>query len=393
MVKNNSIAKINPGSWKPLVAVIGIIAVIAGSLYGLSKYGDIAKIGSIAKDMAIVIGVLGVVLFSVQKFARSNNSIWKTIAAFSAAIAMIGIAIAAIGTVEIGQALAGAAGISMVLFAIAGAVKLLSSFRVKQVNMQPVAAMIIALIPICVGLEMIARHNFVQILAAAGGVSLVLLALAESVKILSSFRTKKIDPWPILTLSAAIVAIGYSLSLVAKFNWLQIGVAAVAVAGTLLALGPAMNLISSASTKPINPGPLIAVCAALGVIAYSLYEVASKPWEAIRESMVGINATLVVLTAVMYALSTLSQVNVGGMLGGAVAFDILAASTIVLANAFKVLAEVPFESLIPNLLALGGALVVLLGASALMGHLPVIAMGFIALSAGLLPLDSHIRLV
>lgn len=300
---NDSVSKINPKTFWSLLAVIGIIGSIAGSLILLSKYGDIGKIGYIAEDMALVIAALGAVIYVTQQAFNVNNGIWKTVTAFAAAVGMIGIAIAAIGTVETDQAFIAAVGISMVLVAIAGAVKILSSFKSKKVNMVPVAAMIAALVPICIGLEAIARHNFLQIAAAAVGVSAVLMALAGTVKMLSSFRVKKVNMQPVVAMIAAIGVIGWSLSKVAGYNWLQIATAGAAISVTLLAFAGAFAIISSIKANSASILSMLGLTAALGVIAYSLWEIATYPWQQIGMAAVSINSTLIVVAAVFGVLS------------------------------------------------------------------------------------------
>ena len=383
---NFTASKINVGVWKPLTAVIGVIVAIAGSLFLLSKYGDIGKIGYIAEDMALVIAAIGAVMFVLQNAVPATPALYKTIGMLSLVIASIGLSIAMIGTVETDQAFIAAVGISGVLLALAGAMKILGTFNATVVNGAALLSLIGAIVAIGISLHIAAKNNWKQILNAAAGISLVLLALAGAYKVVNSLSISTFNLAPLLALIAAVVAIGWSLAQVSKYNWASIINAAAGITLVLLALGPALGILAPMTMQPLNPGPLIAILGSLVVVAGSLWAVAQYPWQQILAAMLAINVTLGVLTGVMYALAIIGTIGFAGMIGGALAFDVLAASLIILAQAFNILAAVPFESLLPNLIALGVTLAVLLGAGALMAIPAVgqlIMLGFLAIATGL----------
>ena len=277
---------------------------------------------------------------------------------------------------------------SLVLLALAAAFKIIGdSKNIKQTV--PILAMMAAIIAV-LGVSMIflAMMPWQQSLAAAGSMSLVLLALAAAFKIIGDSKKIK-QTVPILAMMVAIIgAIGLVLAILSLMPITNAAVAAAALSITLLALAGAMKILSTMqSIQPTVIVALMVMVAAIAVIGTVMSLLGGMGGGAMITALVGIAGALVILVVALNLMN--------GTLAGSAALLIAAAALVVLAQALIMLGGLSWGQLLIGLVAIAGVLAILGVAGLLLGPVvPVIAalaaaiallgVAFLAIGAGAL---------
>lgn len=402
---------------------IGVLAAVFGSLAMLSvfsgKFGSV-ELGKNALKLAAGIVLLSTDIFiianALERISDIDNSVFenssKTLFGVMSAIAVM--------TVYLGLMSTSFENTAMKLDLGKNALKLAAGIAIMTVSMKAMAS----LIDVLGNMDPSALKQ--GILAVTG------LGVLVSVMVGVTALTKNAKVAPILSMVAAIGAIVGSLVVLTLFDTEKLVGGAKAIGIALAGLGAAFfGLGKMQSTSSIKDTILtvIEIITLLGGSTYALIQLSDIPWQQLLGSagslagvMVGIAAAMriaqgihiedaasmaiVIASSVgaAFSLSMLSEIPWGqlvvaagslsitiialakacqiaaGAVTGAASMAIMSASVIALAYAFQVLSEVNFDTLLPNLIALGGAVAVLslLGAAA--SKCPEFAVGLIAVA-------------
>jgi tape measure domain-containing protein len=150
----------------------------------------------------------------------------------------------------------------------------------------------------------------------------------------------------LLAIAVAMNILAGALKLFATMSWGDIGKGLVTLAGALVAIGFAMNLMP---TNMLLTAPaLVAVAFALNIIAGALKIMATMSWGDIARGLTAMAGSLLVLAVATTAMS--------GSIPGAIAIGIVAGSLLVLAMVLKAFAKIKTDELIYGLIAIAAAL-------------------------------------
>lgn len=243
--------------WSSVGAVVLILGALATVISVISKFGTSGKKAE-ANMAQLVILTFSMVMF-VNALSTLEDISWQTI-------------------------LAASGGLIAVLMAIAGVISIISKFgtsgKKANANMAQLAILTGTMTLFMLSLSTLKDIPWQTILAAAGAVTVVLYALVGAVALMSMV---KVEPTSMLAFAAAILVLSVSLipfavvmQLLQTIEWSSIGKGAIILAGGLTLLvaaakimGPAVvNLLAvSAAVIMLGAGLLMASIALTGFAA------------------------------------------------------------------------------------------------------------------------------
>ena len=243
--------------WSSVGAVVLILGALATVISIISKFGTSGKKAE-ANMAQLVILTFSMVMF-VNALSNLKEVSWQTI-------------------------LAASGGLIAVLMAIAGVIAIISKFgtsgKKANANMAQLAILTGTMTLFMLSLSTLKDIPWQTILAAAGAVSVVLYALVGAVALMSMIKVEPTSMLAfaaaILVLSASLIPLAVAMQLLQMVGWSSIGKGAIILAGGLMLLvaaakimGPAVvNLLAvSAAVIMLGSGLLMAAMALTGFAA------------------------------------------------------------------------------------------------------------------------------
>lgn len=243
--------------WSSVGAVVLILGALATVISIISKFGTSGKKAE-ANMAQLVILTFSMVMF-VNALSTLKDISWQTI-------------------------LAASGGLIAVLMAIAGVIAIISKFgtsgKKANANMAQLAILTGTMTLFMLSLSTLKDIPWQTILAAAGAVSVVLYALVGAVALMSKIKVEPTSMLAfaaaILVLSASLIPLAVAMQLLQTVEWSSIGKGAIILAGGLTLLvaaakimGPAVvNLLAvSAAVVMLGAGLLMASMALTGFSA------------------------------------------------------------------------------------------------------------------------------
>lgn len=355
--------------WKEILAVIGIVAVVAAA---------VAILGRLIKPAAKSVAALGIgtfamiaaisLLVSLMKKVSEMGGV-RRIAAASEAIRNIGFMLAVL-VAALGVA-------AMFSDGGKGVLKISMSILMMVVAIGAMVALmkIVDILFSETPEEKLKRLG--QIFAALVG---AMVALTLAVGLAGKLGGGK-GIGAIVAAVAGVVVLGSMLIVLSSFSWEQLMAPIIAIGVVCLALGALMLMIGGGvALATMNKGGwlglfnavlmIVAIAGALVVLSKMPVENLAYSVVAMAVSMVAVAGALKMMSMIDLSLKTLGNVVVGLVMFAAIARTIKT----LLVPAFTALAEIPFDSFWKNMI------VFVLGVGVLVGGLTAIAA--IAVSSG-----------
>lgn len=363
--------------------------------------------------IAAAVGILAVsalILASVD-----SASLAKALTAIAIGLAQLMVGFAAVtkiggvtGAASFSIAATGLVLLSTAILILAGAVKILSTLSWEELA-KGLGASVALITTLAVAVQFFSANSSGMVRAGAGLLllSIGLNFLATAVKIFATMSWEEIAkgiagiasglivmaaalqlmPWDSLTKSAGLLIVAVSLNVLAgaikifaTMSWEEIAKGLSAMAGGLLGIALAMNLMPT--TLPIIAAGLILVSGAVYIIALAMKEFAGLSWEEMARGLASMAGALLILGTAATLMGNPAT------LAGAVAIGILSVSLLALAQAMTMLATLSWGDIIKSLILIAGAFVILGGISAILGILSPLILLFgvalVALGAGML---------
>lgn len=185
------------------------------------------------------------------------------------------------------------------------------NYRISSSIRKTVLALAVVIPAIGLALSAAAKHNWLQLAVASAGISACLLVMSGVISILSKIKTKNLNLKMIATMvSMAIVisSIGKALAEASQYDWLSIAAAAGAISITMLAMSGViaiLGLIKDSKKALAGAAALLIASYSLANIAEALSQVTFYNWDSMWQSLIAINGTLAVLTICLAALAAI----------------------------------------------------------------------------------------
>lgn len=348
-----------------VVLLSGAIAIIANIAKSLSQDYVAYEVGlGVITTIGVIISALMAITAHVSKGVKV-----APVLALMGALAGITTALMLLQIYDVNDIL----GSGLALAACLGGIGLAFEGMVKT-NDGKILSQIMTIVEIIAligsstaALILLAELPWSGLLAASAALAVVMLGMAEAMKISQS---SVMGAAAMTIMIANVLVSALSLKLLAELPWSGILSGSVALAAVMVAAGAAAKI---AENMVMGAATMVVMIASMVAAALSLKILAELPWS-------GLLAAGASLSAVMIAAAFAAKLA-NESLVGAFAMIPLAASVVILAAAFKSLETVDFEKLLPNLIALGASIGVLAILGAVAGKIPVVAAGMIAVAA------------
>jgi tape measure domain-containing protein len=185
-----------------------------------------------------------------------------------------------------------------------------------------------------------------------------------------------------ILLATAVGILATAVKSLSSLNWDQLARGLTGLAGTLAALVIAMKFMPSASGLFLTSRGMVVLASAVKILVGAVADLAVLSWEQLAKGLLGVGAIL----AELALFSLFAKVNVGAGIQGT-GIILLAAGIKILASALKDLGQLSWEEIAKGLVAMGGGLILIAGA------LAVIPPSSVLSSAGVLVVAASLSLI
>lgn len=295
---SSSVLKNMIGLTLVLGAMVGIVKGIADSIKLLSGVkAEPMKRAVIALET--VLTTIGLFVISVSLF--SNSRVIKSLAELAGLIIALAAAVYFLGKVPAKQAARGIIILGAALGVLAGALRLAGTGRM-DIGVKEFLTLAIAATVLAFGLNELAKQPWKAILAAAGALSGVILALSESTKVIDTETTIK-GLAKFLIVAGAAVGLAYVLSQLATLPWDGMLAAGASLSAVILSVGGAITLMGKYSGNTTDLVKFGVMALVVATIAISLEGLASVPMKQLMSATADMVLVLGSLTAAIYVLA------------------------------------------------------------------------------------------
>lgn len=177
-----------------------------------------------------------------------------------------------------------------------------------------------------------------------------------------------------VSMSVSVLILASALKKISDLSWEDLGKSLLGLAATFGILLGALAIMSKIDKLGKGASKLLPIAISLVIFASALKILGSMSWEDMGKSLVAMAGTFAILIA---ALAVMSKVDGAGK--GAGKLVIISVSLVILASSLKILATMSWEEIGKSLVAMAGALTILLGAMAIMSKLSGFGLGVAAI--------------
>lgn len=356
------------------------IAILTASVLVLSMI-DSDKLTKALTAMAIGFGQLMASFAVLTKMAQGPKSaasfgiISVGLTALATSILILSVAMKVLGTMDWAQIAKGLVGVSGGLTAMVVAVRLLEGPAKGLIRASlGITALSLALIPLSIAMKIIGTMSWEQIAKGLVGVAGGLLAISLAMKLMPAKGI--ISGLGFVEVAFGLNLLAGSMKLFGMLKWEEIAKGIVAIAGGLVVIGLAMQLMPI--SLPITAAGLILVGIALGEIAGVMAIFGKMEWGTIGKGLAAMGGALVVLAVGVTAM--------GLSLPGAIALGVVAASLTLLLPAIMAFQKMNWDDLNHGLLimaaALGSIAIISVGLSGATSAMFALGIALMALGGG-----------
>ena len=367
-----------------MAALIGVNAIIV-ELMLLSLIKDFTPVFKALGVISSVLIAFGVMMSLVGSANYSKNTPLSLLAMIAIVTEIIGALYLLSNYCEFGSLIAAAGSIGGVLLAFGGTMAIVSS--IKNIRKERIVNFLkasLVLIPIGLALGAVAHAGEWSRIAAAGAaVSVTLLAFAGALAIVSTAGNINLSQLATFAIaSAALIPIAYSISLLAKYDWLSMLSAAGAMSLTLLAVATALMILSGSGLNSLaGAGSLLIVSGVLILMAQAFQKMQLVKWETLGKAgaVIAAMAAAILLLGATFSISAIGAIVLVAL---AVALDLVGLAMIAAAKGMQMFT--------PSLVILAGLPLAEIGNGLvpLAGGLSLLGLAGISLTLGALGLSS-----
>lgn len=272
--------------------------------------------------------------------------------------------------------------------------------KFDQSLLYAIMAMAVPIVAIGFSLALIVNVPWANILSATLPMAGVLIAMGTAMRIMSGIPKVETTVMAAMVIMAGqVVAIGFALSLVADVPWQNILSATLPMAAVLATMAACMKIISTIK-EGVPVTVLIGMalmCAQIVAVGYSLSLVAQFDWQSIAAAAVAVVAVMVVMTGLYLAIATVASTGLGtaGTVVAMFAIVAIGAAIWLAGEGLSKLQEFDWADVgqtIVTIIAVFGVLTVLLAIIAVIGSTGVGTVGVIVAAAALVALGLALKL-
>lgn len=354
--------QLKAGTLKQIATAIAIIAAAVILLSFVDSEKLNAAVGAITMMFVDLIGAMAI----FDKTSINDKGLIKLSGAMigmSVAVLIMAVALRSLAGLEFEQLFTGVVGIIMVTSAIVYATKQLDNGGkavMKGAFQLILFATAIKILASAV-IDM-AQLSFEQLCVGLLGVGALLAGVALFLNN-TKFEGKAISSATgMVIFAAAIKVLASACADFAQLSWEELGRGLAGIAGAMIAIGIAVNLMPS-NMLSIGVG-MIAVAAGMKILTSCMVDISDLSWDDIWKGLVAIGGAMIGIGIALNLMPT-NMISIGvGMIA-------VAAGLVIISNVIKSLSTLGWEQMAVGLATLGGALVILMIAlNGMTGTLP-----------------------
>lgn len=361
MLTMGAAARLAGGSIKAAGTILSMcvfLAVVVAALMVLTLIPT-EKLIYGASALGIVLTTLGIALYGAGKITTKDT--YKSVLAMAVAVGTITAALAVLSMVPFSKLLKGAIFLGSILVILAENFKQVSKITNGEAWLN-IAAMIAAVLGITYSLYVLAEQPWAGLLSASVSLSAVLLSFAQTLKMISSMSGLKMEKIGLFLLATtSLIPIGAALYILSEQPWDGMLTSAVALSGVILAFSQAMKTISALRGIKLEKISLFLLGSlSLAPIGVALYALAGQPWNNMLAAGVALSGTILAFAASFAIISKIKP-----DLTAMATFLVASLSVGLIAFSIYELAKQPWENLLSAAGSLSLVLLAMSGAMAI----------------------------
>lgn len=253
---------------KQLLIIGGIITVLIGAVVGLS-FIEKDRLLAATASITSIIGLFALLLVATKYAKAFDAGMIKSLGIMLGVIAVLGGVLWGIQELEIGSSIETVASIAILLISMAAALRIISSIeKISWEAVLAIGAMVLVLVAIGGALWVIEQMKIAPAIETVASLSILLLAMAAAVRILSGgkydLKNMGIAMLATLAMSVILLAIGGVLLALKAMDVAPSMETALSLSVLLLAFAGAVAILGIIG--PLAVGALVGAVAMAGVI-------------------------------------------------------------------------------------------------------------------------------
>lgn len=308
---------------------------------------------------AIIVSMGGLKLIGAMNFA----SLASALISLGVAMLLLSAAVAIFSRLDPHAMMQGLAGVGIALAILVKALDAMATLEGPMLRAAFAMAGLATVLIVMAGAVALFGHMDITTLAVGfGSIAVALGVLVGALVLISKFASggkMLAGAFAMAGLASALLMMAVAIKLVGSMSFDQLAVALVGIGGAFLMLGIALEAFNAIKIKPQT---LAKLAVALGLIVTTLFSLAviigifsSMGLEGVGVGLLGLAGALLVMVGALALLNAIT--TEGGLLTSAAAFAILSVSMVALAGAIAILGSLSLEQMGVALLGLGAGLV------------------------------------
>ena len=309
-----------------ILAMTAFLAVIVGALFVLTLIpADKMLKGALA--LGGILLALGAALYGAGKISDKNA--YKSVVAMAITVGVITASLAVLSMVPWNKLLISAGALGAVLLALAANFSQVSKVKSKKA-LPAILAMIAASVAIAYSLYVLSEQPWQNLLSAATAMSVTLLAFSKSFETIldkrwSDNNLKKIGTFLLLTL--AVIPIGIAIGVLAQQPWSGLLAAATGLSLVLVAMTGCFVLISEVKPNMTGISSFLAASLSVTAIALGLGFLAQQPLDGILTAVLSLSLIIAEVAGLMIVCTVVGSAAPAALAGIGIMAVVIAALT------------------------------------------------------------------
>lgn len=307
-----------------ILAMTAFLAVVVGALFVLTLI-PADKMLKEALALGGILLALGAALYGAGKISDKNA--YKSVMTMAITVGVITASLTVLSMIPWNKLLISAGALGGVLLTLAACFSQVSKVKSKKA-LPAILAMIAASVAIAYSLYVLAEQPWQNLLAAATAMSVTLLAFSKSFETIlgkrwSDNNLKKIGTFLLLTL--AVIPIGVAIGVLAQQPWGGLLAAATGLSLVLVAMTGCFVLISKVKPNMSGIASFLAASLSVTAIALGLGFLAQQPLDGILAATIALSFIIAEVAALMIVCTIAGSAAPAALAGIVVMAAVIAA--------------------------------------------------------------------
>ena len=306
----------------------------------------------VAKGLVSIAGLCGILVGSAKLMSSSSKDLAKcgtNLIMFAAAIGILSLVVKSLGQIDTTSLIKGLVGVGVLCAELAAFLKTADFDKMGILKGTGLLLLATSLVVLTQAVEQLSGLNVNELIKGLGSIAVMLSEIVIFTKLIGNPSGMISTATGMLIIGAAMNVLAIAVEKLGNLSWTEIGKGLLTMAGALLIIAGAVNLMPN--NLPIIGLGLTVMSVALIGLAAALNMMGDMSWEGIAKSLVTLAGSLVILAAAMTVMT--------GTLAGAAALLIVAGALRILAPVLVAFGNMSWGQIAAGLIMLAGAFTVI----------------------------------